>query len=105
MHEFSYNSHERNIKLSLFRKGILTVKIDYPSPLVCNEHFAKLVSLGLQGRWNVEGDDFILTKFSGERRLIISKTSGDYIIEEQNYPANKKHKFDSFDSLKLIKVR
>jgi hypothetical protein len=103
LHCFTARTAGRAITIKLFRRRIAVISAEFDPPALCNEHDARIQSLGLVGTWALTEDGFTIDGYDADRQLRVSEDNGAYTTVELNYPSDKRYNYDCLHGLVVRK--
>lgn len=96
---FECQDGDRHLKIDLFRRDIAVISGRFDPPRPSDEGEARVVSLGLVGKWRVTEDGYSIEGYGEGRRLVLVEADGGYAAREAQYPLEKGRGYDSLDGL------
>ncbi len=91
-------------ELKLYRKGIFVIEADVEPPQIANEYGVKISHFGFQGKWDEKKGIIQLSRYDGDRTAKVIKTGNNYLASEDNYPEDRKYKYDLLNNIEFIAV-
>lgn len=99
--EYVGKSDNARISLNLYKKGVFVIRLEFDPPQSANHYGAQIGSLGLQGKWEVSGDQIQLSEYAENRILYFREENGRFIATELNYPEGREFTYDLLDGIEF----